>query len=49
MCVYVLVCGWSLNEEFGLEFKLSCREQNSLNDLKKKKKEIGRKEKGKKI
>lgn len=38
MCVYVLVCGWSLNEEFGLEFKLSCREQNSLNDLKKKKK-----------
>lgn len=23
VCVYVLVSGWALNEEFGLEFKLS--------------------------
>lgn len=26
ICVDVLVFGWSINEEFGLEFKLSCRE-----------------------
>lgn len=41
-CVYVLVSGWALNEEFGLEFKLSCREHNGLQDNKK---NIGRKEK----
>lgn len=36
MCLCcVLVSGWSLNEEFGLEFKLSCREQNGLQDKKK--------------
>lgn len=35
LCVYVLVSGWSLNEEFGLEFKLSCGEQNGLQDKKK--------------
>lgn len=39
-CVYVLVSGWSQNEEFGLEFELSCREQNGVQD--KKKKNIGR-------
>lgn len=35
VCVHVLVCGWSLNEEFGLEFKLSCREENGLYEGKK--------------
>lgn len=39
--MYVRVSGWALNEEFGLEFKLSYREQNGLQD----KKNIGRKEK----
>lgn len=32
LCVYVVVSGWALNEKFGLEFKLSCREQNGLQD-----------------
>lgn len=32
-----------MNEEFGLEFKLSCREQNGLQDKKKREKKIGRK------
>lgn len=35
VCVYVIVSGWALNEKFGLEFKLSCREQNGLQDKKK--------------
>lgn len=37
LCVCVLVSGWSLNEKFGLEFKLPCREQNGVQDKKKKK------------
>lgn len=32
LCVYVVVSGWALNEKFGLEFKLSYREQNGLQD-----------------